>query len=170
MTVERDHPMVPSSHLFLSASQAFHRGRFTHAIVDAGTAVEMLISAAIRLVGPERGYDDKKMEGVLAAPFASRVTDHFATLLGFGVEPWNADDALGEWWRQGYAARNEVVHSGHKPNEEEADHALVSGLNLQRDLVERMRADAVLRKRLPGVPTNVQKAARVARQAAGDLE
>lgn len=168
MTVERDHPLIPSSHLFLSGEQALHRGRRTHAVVDAGTAVEMLISAAVQLLGPERGYEKSKLDKVMRAPFKSLTQDHFAPLLGYSPEVADAGDALGEWWRDGYLTRNAVVHEGRRPTEEEAAKALGSALRLQRDFVDRLRA-AGWGEKLPGVPQHVKEAADYARQDRGEL-
>jgi hypothetical protein len=169
MSVEHDHPLVPSSHLFLSAEQAMHRGRLTHAIVDSGTAVEILISAAIRLVAPERGYSEERLAGVMQAPFASLVKEHFAKLLGYSQEPLSGEDALGTWWREGYQIRHAVVHEGRRVTVWEAEEALESALQLQRDFAERLRAKN-LGDKLPGVPINIKEAADAARKAAGDLD
>ena len=169
MSVEHDHPLVPSSHLFLSAQQAMHRGRLTHAIVDSGTAVEMLVSAAVRLVAPEHGYDVKRLAGVMEAPFASLVMDHFAKLLGYSPDPDDGDDALGVWWREGYHLRHAVVHEARRATEREAAEALGSAMQLQRDFTERLRV-AGLGDKLPGVPAHIKEAADAARTATGPLD
>lgn len=162
MTVERDHPLVASSHQFLSAEQALHRGRLTHAIVDAGTAMEMMVAAAVRLIGPERGYSQAKLEGALEAPFGSLLKDHFARLLEYGEDPASAGDPLGEWWRKGYLVRNAVVHEGRKATANEAEEALGSALQLQRDFIDRVKV-AGLGEKLPGVPQRVKETAEAAR-------
>jgi hypothetical protein len=169
MTVEHDHPLVRPSHLFLSAEQALHRGRLTQSIVDVGTAIEMLVAAAVRLVGLERGYSEEKLQGVLEAPFSSLLKDHFAPLLGYSSTPATADDPLGEWWREGYLVRNAVVHEGRRATEDEAEGVIGSALQLQRDFTERLRA-AGLGQILPSVPQNIKEAADAARRAAGALE
>jgi len=169
MTVEKDHPLVASSHQFLSAEQALHRGRLTHAIVDAGTAVEMMVAAAVRLAGPERGYDQRKLKSALKAPFGSLLKEHFARLLEYEGDPLNAEDPLGEWWRKGYLVRNAVVHEGYKATPREAAEALESALHLQRDFIDRLRA-AGLGEKLPGVPQQIREAADAARKAAGELD
>jgi hypothetical protein len=169
MSVEHDHPLVPSSHLFLSAEQATHRGRLTHAIVDSGTAVEMLIAAAVRMLAPEHGYSSNKLSGVMKAPFASLVKEHFAPFMSYGTNPKTDQDALGVWWREGYQIRHAVVHEGRKATIEEAEEALGSALQLQRDFTERLRAQG-LGSKLPGVPAHIKEAADAARDAAGDLE
>jgi hypothetical protein len=169
MTVEHEHPLVRPSHLFLSAQQALHRGQLTQAIVDSGTAVEMLVSAAIRLVGPEKGYSAAKVQSVLEAPFASRVKDHFARLLEYSSTPAQAEDALGEWWQDGYLVRNAVVHEGRRATEDEASAAIGSAMQLQHDFTERLRTEG-LGGKLPGVPQNVKEAADAARKSAGTLD
>lgn len=169
MSVEHNHPLVPSSHLFLSAEQAMHRGQLTHAIVDSGTAVEMLVAAAVRSLAEDQGYSEKKLEGVMEAPFANLVKHHFASFLGYATNPKASDDALGIWWREGYQIRHAVVHEGRKATEQEAEEALGSALQLQRDFVERLRA-AGKGDKLPGVPTHIKEAADAARKEAGDLD
>lgn len=165
-----DNLLIPSSHLFLSAEGALHRGRRTHAVVDSGTAVEMLVSAAIRLVGPARGYDQSKTDRALRAPFKSRLADHFAPLLGYSSDLQGSDDSLGAWWHGGYRIRNQVVHEGHRPSESEALEALVSALDLQHDFITRMKADPELRTKLPGVPADIAERATAARESAGELD
>jgi hypothetical protein len=128
----------------------------------------MLIAAAVRLVAPERGYGEKKLAGVMQAPFAALVKDHFARLLGYSREPERGDDALGVWWREGYKLHHTVVHEGQRPSEPEAEAALGSAMQLQRDFSERLRK-ANLGDKLPRVPINVKQAADAARKQAGDL-
>jgi len=169
MSIEHEHPLVPSSHLFLSAEQAMHRGRLTHAVVDAGTAVEMLIAGAIRILAEEHSYTDEKLRGVLQAPFASLAKDHFAVFMGYAKDTEESSDALGLWWQTGYRIRHAVVHEGRKVTEREAEEALGSALQLQRDFVDRLRTTG-LGDKLPGVPDYVKRAADAAREAAGDLE
>lgn len=169
MTVERDHPLTAPSHLFLSAQQAMHRGRLTHSIVDSGTAVEMLVAAAVRLLASDQGYSAAKLENVLKAPFANLLRDHFASFLGYSRELDTSDDALGIWWRDGYKTRNSVVHEGRKPTEEEAAKALGSALQLQRDFVERLRAEGFGDK-LPQVPAEVKHAADARREQVGEWD
>jgi hypothetical protein len=168
-TVERDHPLVTASHLFLSAQQAHYRGELTHAVIDAGTAVETLVSAAVRLVAPERGYPPEKVDKALRAPFRGLVQDHFAKLLGYSREVDESGDALGTWWQEGYKIRNAVVHEGLKANEDQVAQALGSAMQLQRDFTERLRAKG-LGDKLPGVPVNVKEAADRARAEAGELD
>jgi hypothetical protein len=169
LSVESDHPLVASSRLFLSAQQAEYRGRLSHAVVDAGTGVEMLIAAAVRLIGPDRGYSDDALSRALQAPFRNLVEGHFAKLMDYSSDPENASDALGRWWRSGYRLRNAVVHEGLAPREDEAEEAIRSALQLQRDLRDRMQRMGLASK-LPQVPENVKKRADQARAEAGELD
>lgn len=169
LTVERDHPLVAPSHMFLSAQHAQYRGRLTHAILDAGTGVEIMVAAAVRLVAPEFGYSAEKVSKVMQAGFRNIVEDHFAKLLGYSQDPENASDALGVWWQEGYRIRNAVVHEGRRASEDEADEAIGSALQLQRDFTERLK-NLGLSSKLPQVPINVKEEADRARDAAGALD
>ena len=74
-------PFRQSREFLLAAWSSAQRGRFVHATVEAGTAVEVLVSASLRVAGPHFGYGASKLANVLEGAFASRLKDHFAVLL-----------------------------------------------------------------------------------------
>jgi len=128
-----------------------------------------MVAAAVRLVAPEFGYSAEKVSKVMQAGFRNIVEDHFAKLLGYSQDPENASDALGVWWQEGYRIRNAVVHEGRRASEDEADEAIGSALQLQRDFTERLK-NLGLSSKLPQVPINVKEEADRARDAAGALD
>ena len=88
------------------------RPLYAPAVAVSGTAVEVLVLAALRAAASIKGYDATKLGNVLDGPFASRLKTHFAPFLGTRERaPLSSSDRLGEWW-QGYSLRNDAVHRG----------------------------------------------------------
>lgn len=117
-------PFFPSSELALSASRSLAQGRTSQAVLESSIGVELLVNTVIRELGGSFGYSDTKQQRVLDAPFASRVRDHFAVMLGFDREIRDGRDRLGEWWTGAYALRTRVAHEGYRPVFQEARDAL----------------------------------------------
>lgn len=153
------HPLKQAGDFLLGAWSSAQRGRFTHAVAEAGTAVELLISAALRLAAPYHGYSQPKLNNVLDGPFASRARDHFAPIFGYDTDPATSKDALGRWWQDTYLLRNRVVHRGHRPTEPEAAQALEAAEGLHHDLGGRLSRDPHLSGLLLAVPASVVVAA-----------
>ena len=99
----RGDPFNASRGYLLAAWSSAQRGRFTHAVAESGTAVEVLVSAALRAAASIKGYDATKLGNVLDGPFASRLKDHFAPCFGYERDPLSSSDRLGEWWQKGYS-------------------------------------------------------------------
>ncbi len=155
----KDHPLKQAGDFLLVAWSSAQRGRFTHAVTEAGTAVELLVSASLRVAAPTRGYPAQKLANILEGPFASRVRDHFAPMFGYDSAPETSTDALGRWWQDTYLLRNRIVHTGHRPTEAEAVAALEAAENLHHDLGERFSNDPQLGAELLPVPASVIAAA-----------
>jgi hypothetical protein len=155
----RDHPLMPAAELLLAAQQSGHRGRRTHAVVEASTATELLVSGVLRSIGPTKGYDHTKLSNVLNGNFKPRVTDHFAPLLGYDRDPSTGNDALGEWWRHGYSLRNRVVHRGHRPSDDETAEAVATARALNFDAGDRLAQDASVAHVLLPIPAQTWNAA-----------
>jgi hypothetical protein len=112
-----DNPMFRVMVFLTSSHQAAYRGEFTHAVVDAGTSVEMLMAAAFQFSAPEHGYSNQKVANVLGkSGLKTLLVDHCARLFGYDKDLENSNDALGSWWQTGYELRNRVVHAGQEPS------------------------------------------------------
>jgi len=92
-------------------------------VLEAATVVKLMVNEVIRTVGPEKDlkrYAPDRLARVLGSPFASRITDHFAPLLGAQRDVKVSTDPLGLWWRTGYELRTRVSHEGYRPLAPEA--------------------------------------------------
>lgn len=158
ISASRDHPLKNAGDFILSATGLLERGRYSHAVADAGTGVEMLVTASLRLAGPLHGYNASKLTNVLNGPFASRIKDHFAPVFGYDHDPATSADALGTWWTRTYLLRNKVVHRGHRPTENEAFDAVEAAEALHHDLGARLNADSNLKALLLPIPDEVIRA------------
>ena len=155
----RDHPLMAPAEFLLAAQQSGHRGRLTHAIVESGTATELLVSAVLRTIGPAKGYGPTKLSNVLDGAFKVRVTDHFAVILGYDRDPTTGKDALGDWWCRGYLLRNKVVHAGYRPSDDEAGRAVDTARALNADAGDRLARDASISHLLLPIPRSIWDAA-----------
>lgn len=161
-----ENPMFRVMVFLTSAHQAAYRGEFTHAVVDAGTSVEMLMAAAFRFAAPEHGYSGKKMQNVLATTgFKNLLIDHCAGLFGYAKDLDRSSDALGVWWQTGYELRNRVVHAGEEPTEDETLDAVKAAEALFRDLGNRLMADPKVEPKLPQIPVDLRRRAEAERTA-----
>lgn len=136
-------PYMLPGELLLGAWRSYYRMRNTYAVVEAGTAIETLVTAAVRELG-----------GAAHAPFKNRAKDHFAGLLNFSRDVEHSNDALGAWWQTGYALRNRVAHEGYQPDHHEAGDALDTAEALLQEADQRLRAHPHYAGELPhhGLP------------------
>jgi hypothetical protein len=155
----KDYPLKPAGDFLLGAWSSAQRGRFTHAVAEAGTAVELLISASLRVAAPHHGYSKEKLGSILDGDFAGRVRHHFAPMFGYATDPGRSTDPLGRWWRDSYLLRNRVIHRGHRPEEAEAVQAIEAAEDLHHDLAERVSGDPRLHALHLPVPPEVIAAA-----------
>jgi hypothetical protein len=161
-----DNPMFRVMVFLTSAHQAAYRGEFTHAVVDAGTSVEMLMAAAFRFTAPEHGYSSTKVQNVLEkSGFKNLLVDHCAGLFGYGQDLDRSSDPLGVWWQTGYELRNRVVHTGEEPTEDETLDAVKAADALFRDLGNRLMADSKVEPKLPQIPLDLRRRAEAERTA-----
>jgi hypothetical protein len=119
-------PFLPAFEMMAVARRSLFAGRLRHAVLESGTAIELLIYAGVREVAFESGKSTQQVEGILGAGFENVVADHFARHFGFSPDLGAASDGLGRWWRDGYRLRNRVAHEGHLPSGSEAVDALAA--------------------------------------------
>lgn len=137
-----------SEEWLVSARRSLAREQYAHAVIEATTAVEMLVADVIRTVCPLAGYDATKVQAAATAPFASRIKDHVAAMLGYDLAPSTSSDALGRWWQCCYALRNDAVHGGLVPSLSQSLAAVTSAADLLDEVLHRIDADARLRPAL----------------------
>lgn len=146
-----DEPLFAFYELFHGAQAAILRGQFLQGVVLCGTATEVLIDVVLREALTLEGHSSR-VEGILKAPFTSRVDDHLQAVTHALLDRHDPNNPLGRWWNDAYRLRNRSVHEGYRPTRLEAlaardatfalVDALGSGLRTQdatRNLGERLR-------------------------------
>lgn len=140
-SLARGQPLWMAMRWLRDAERSWIRESLEHAVIEAGTAIELAVADTIRSCGLRAGYSSDKITNVLAGDFAGRVRDHFAALLSFEPDPKSAQDTLGSWWREGYELRNRVVHEGHQPTRLESGRAVGAANALLDDIIDRILTD-----------------------------
>lgn len=132
-----DNPFLDGLQLLFGAQTHLAAGRERQAILDAGTAIEMIVSAVVRAVAIERSTFDG--HAAMTAPFRSRFEYHLPLALGHGGSAADIADAQASWWGKGYLTRNAVVHEGHAADTPAAQGAVESAWNLVDALGRQLR-------------------------------
>ena len=146
---DQPRPFLPAFEMTVVAHRSLFAGRPRHAVLESGTAIELLIYAAVREVTFESGKSLRQVEGVLASGFRNVTADHFARQFGFSGELDAASDALGRWWRDGYELRNRVAHEGHEPTKGEATGALAAAEVLHHEFGVALASLPLTREHVP---------------------
>jgi hypothetical protein len=142
-------PFLPILEFIVGAQRAVAQGQNAQGVIEATTAIELLVNTVIREIGPRRDavrYTPKKLSAVMETGFRGRLIDHYAVLLD--AEPDLASDAepIGRWWNHCYLLRNRAAHEGYRPPDQQAVAALVAAEELNawtgRRLGEQGAADA----------------------------
>ena len=120
-------PFYPAMELLFAARRSLEEGRLTHAVLEAGTAIELLVSGVVVGIGMDKHWPDEKLENILSdkTPFRSRFVDHFAKAFGISVDSdASGSDPINTWLRVAYPLRNKVAHRGYRPTNEETVEAV----------------------------------------------
>jgi tetratricopeptide (TPR) repeat protein len=140
-------PFFSTMEFLFAARRSLEMGRLTHAVLETGTAVELLVSGVVRAVGLRKQWTAQKLENVLGDTmgFRNRFVDHFARALGVVVDQAaSGADPVNNWLRVAYPLRNKIVHSGYQPTNEEAVQALVLASALMDYVADTAENDAQL--------------------------
>jgi hypothetical protein len=126
ITHHADHgPLYPPMEFLFAARRSFDMGLLSQAVLEAGTAVELLVNRVVRGIELEKGSTPERIDKLLEAGLKNLVKDHFGRRLGVTVDPKGAGlDPLNEWLRIAYKLRNDVAHEGRKPTRPEAAEAI----------------------------------------------
>lgn len=136
---ESDNPFLDGLQLLFGAQGQLAAGRERQAILDSGTAVEMLVSALFRAIGEQRAAFDSG--AAIRANFAQRFKHHLPLALGDGRTPAPDESAArATWLAEGYRTRNDVVHQGRDVQPDEADRAVRSAWELLDAMGRQLRA------------------------------
>jgi hypothetical protein len=127
---------------FLHSAEASRRlHRYVPAISSLGTAIEVLFSAVIRMIGSGAEHDDAAVEAALRAPLRNQVEHHLPQYVNVDVDVQDANNPFGRWWLGGYKLRNRVLHEGHRPTEPEVDSAFDDAGALLRAIAAGMETE-----------------------------
>jgi hypothetical protein len=144
----RPRPFLAVFEFMVAARRALGKGQNAQAVVEATTSIEVLVNVVIRVVGPQKDskrYHPTTLPNILEAGFKNKVLDHLVILLGVPRPDLNSEgDQLGRWWQRCYLLRNEIVHQGHRPTDEEALRAVEASAALSGWIGDRMEHDPVI--------------------------
>jgi TPR repeat protein len=128
-------PFYPAMEFLFAAWRSLDEGRLTHAVLETGTAIELLVSGVIVGIAMEKQWSEEKLENVLSdqTGFRNRYVDHFARAFGITVDRHaTGSDPINTWLRVAYPLRNRVAHHGHRPTNAEA----IDGVRLASELID----------------------------------
>lgn len=120
------HPFFQVAEALVETRRARLRGRYAQAVLESGTAFELMVSAVVREVGPWRGKDGNRVSGILYAGLKNILTEHFGSLVGSTVDLDDPTNVFGAWHGTAYELRNRVVHRGYRPTEREVDDCIAA--------------------------------------------
>lgn len=110
--------------LLFQAQGAALAGRGRQTVVDAGTAVESMVALVLREGMRAKGRSDSEIEAHLdETKWKTLYNRDLLEILGVPVGQGGAEHA--KWWRVHYPSRNEVVHAGAVPSQDDVS-AIVS--------------------------------------------
>lgn len=126
-------PFSPALEFLYAARRTYDSGMRSHAVIEAGTAIELLVHRVVFGVELAKGSPPEQIENLLESTgFQNLVCDHLAKHLGVAVKkPYPGSDPLSRWLRVVYKLRNRVAHEGYKPTAQEAFDAI----GLTRELI-----------------------------------
>jgi hypothetical protein len=127
---------------FLHSAEASRRlHRYVPAIASLGTAIEVLFSGVIRMIGSIDEHDDAEVEAALRAPLRNQVEHHLPKYVNVDVNVLDANNPFGRWWLGGYQLRNRVLHEGHRATEAEVNRAFDDAGALVQAIAAGMRTE-----------------------------
>lgn len=139
-----DEPLFLFYELFHGAQAAILRGKYSESVVLCSTATETLVNVILTEVLSVQGRT-RSVQGVLSAPFASRVSDHLPRATHAQLDRHDVTNVLGRWWQDAYLLRNRSVHEGYSPTRQEAVAARDATFALADTLGSGLRTDAATR-------------------------
>lgn len=132
-------------HTFMAqeANAAFSRGLNRSAMVMIASAVETLLNTLLQLLAWERNIlpEESAEPWNELTSIRTRVTSSFPEVLGGA---WTFDDRAGslrDWDQNIVRVRNEVVHGGRVPSDEEIETAFQTMNALVSDLIDRLTSE-----------------------------
>jgi hypothetical protein len=132
-------PFYPAMEFLFAAMRSLDVGLLSQAVLESGTAIELLVNRVVLGVELEKGSSQERIDNIMErTSFKNLVKDHLAPRLGVPLDEQSRSDPLNSWFWVAYVLRNQVAHRGRKPTPEEA----VEAIRLAHELVYYV-ADAI---------------------------
>ncbi|HEY7961674.1 MAG TPA: hypothetical protein VID29_07120 [Solirubrobacteraceae bacterium] len=96
-------PFFSAMEFTFAARRSFDMGLYSQAVLETGTAIELLVNRVVRGVELDKGSSEERIENVLETAFMNLVKDHLAKKLGVTVDKqFSGSDPLNNWLRIAY--------------------------------------------------------------------
>lgn len=135
-------PAFKAFSLLFQAQASAVAGRGRQATIDAGTAVEALVALVIREALRANGATDAEVEDALNQRWSAVYNREL--LKALGIQPGNGGAEHSKWWRVHYKRRNEAVHHGATPDQDDALEMVSDTWDLFDWIGEKARAQPTL--------------------------
>lgn len=131
-------PFKPIVTLLHRALRDRYAGVADQAVIELGTAVELLAELVVRESLRRDGASAERVGKVLQAGLTNLLRDHVVPILARQARD---RDAAERWIRDCYQLRKQVVHEGHTPTVEEIRQAFHATNDLASEIGEALRSD-----------------------------
>jgi hypothetical protein len=120
-------------------------GNVTRAVLDASTAVEMLVSVTIRAGSEVRGMSLEETEWLDRGGVKRKVREGLSKVLGRELDIADPGTAWGRWFSDGYMCRNRAIHEGVSLGMEDAERAITQAAEVFAEVKADLEACDALR-------------------------
>jgi tetratricopeptide (TPR) repeat protein len=119
-------PLFPAMEFSFAARRSFDMGLFSQAVLETGTAIELLVNRVVLGIELEKGSSQERIDKLLEnTGFQNLIKYYLAKRLGVTLDKQlSGSDPLSNWLRVAYKLRNRVAHTGHKPTVAETIEAM----------------------------------------------
>lgn len=119
-------PFFPAMEFSFAARRSFDMGLYSQAVLETGTAIELLVNRVVLGIELEKGSPQERIDNLLEnTGFQNLARDHLAKRLGVTLDTGlSGSDPLSNWLRTAYKLRNRVAHTGHRPTLQETIEAM----------------------------------------------
>jgi hypothetical protein len=115
MAAEDKFPAFPALSLLFQAQSEARAGRGRQAVIDAGTAVEMLVLFVIGEVMRRSGEPEAQVEQLREEKWKNVFNRRLLEALSVPIGSSGPEHT--GWWRNAYVLRVQAVHKGHRPSQ-----------------------------------------------------
>ncbi|MGE0066113.1 MAG: hypothetical protein AB7F97_07515 [Solirubrobacterales bacterium] len=134
-----DHfPTFPALSTLFGAQLEARGGRSRQAVIDAGTAVEMMVFWLLGEVKRRRGESEAEIEQIEEQKWTKVFNRELPEALGVPIGATGAAHA--SWWRNAYQLRVRSVHKGYRPSQAQALRSVAETWDLFEYFGERLKA------------------------------